>query len=54
MKAEALKLEIFQPPGGSDPGKIILKVISDEVMILVILKIKDKIAIHQKIIINQN
>ena len=54
MKAEALKLEISQLPGNGDPEKIILKVISDEVMIVVILKIQDTIAVQQQIIINQN
>jgi hypothetical protein len=54
MRAAALKLEISQMPGSGDAEKIVLKVISDEVMILVILKTKDTIKMHQKIILNQN
>ena len=54
MRAEALKLEISQMPGSGDPEKIILKVISDEIMILVILRIKDTIEVDKKIILNQN
>jgi len=54
MRAEALKLKISQMPGTGDPEKIIFKVISDEVLILVILKIANTTIIHQKIILNQN
>jgi hypothetical protein len=54
MRAEAIKLEILQMPGRGDPEKIIFKVISDEVLILVILKIANTKMIHHKIILNQN
>jgi hypothetical protein len=54
MRAKALQLEISLMPERGDPEKIILKVISDEVMILVILKIQNTIAVQQKIIINQS
>jgi len=54
MRAEALKLEILQEPKYGDPKKLILKVISDEILILVILRIDKAMTIQQKIIINQN
>jgi hypothetical protein len=54
MKAEALKLEIFQMSKDGDPEKIIFKVISDEILIIIIVKIKTTIYMHYKIILNQN
>ena len=54
MKSEALKLEVFQMSKNGDPEKIIFKVVSDEILIIVILKIKTTIYVHQKIILNQN
>jgi len=54
MKAEALKLEIFQMSKDGDPEKIIFKVISDEILIIIIVKIKSTIYMHHKIILNQN
>jgi len=54
MRAEALKLEILQVQKKGDLEKIILKVISDEVLIVVILQLSDTMTIQQKIILNQN
>ena len=54
MRAEALKLEILQEPINGDPKKLILKVISDEILIVVILRIDKTMTIQQKVIINQN
>ena len=54
MKAEALKLEIFQMSKNGDPEKIIFKVISDEILIIIIVKINTTINMHHKIILNQN
>jgi len=54
MKAEALKLEIFQMSKNGDPEKIIFKVISDELLIIIIVKINKTVYMHHKIILNQN
>jgi len=54
MRAEALKLEILQDAQNGDSKKLILKVISDEVMIVVVLRLDETMTIQQKIILNQN